>query len=375
VKARGPWSVVTPATGIFVVTRLAIWGGAALAYEWLSHPGRGPGIALWVRVDSGWYLEIAHHGYGGDPTHLGAFFPLYPALVAVLGAVLGDFALAGLLISLLCCAISFELLWRLALPRIGPSGATRTVLYLAIFPMSVFLGAVYTESLFLVLCVGAFFLAERDHWVWAGIAAGCAMLTRSVGVAVVVGLAVLAWPHVARLAWLLLAPAMFAVFPVLLHFQAHDAWAFIHAQAQWDRRLSPLGPVGGLWDGIAALWHSSPGYSRRYYLFVNIEDLAYLLFFTALLPLVWRRVGKAYFAFAALALAIPASFPAHEIGGVVTKGDFPLFSMPRFTLAAFPCFIALAIVGERRRADLAIVSVSFALLTIAIIQWTLGSLG
>jgi hypothetical protein len=108
---------------------------------------------------------------------------------------------------------------------------------------------------------------------------------------------------------------------------------------------------------------------------VNIEDLVYLLFFCALLPLVWRRLGKAYFAFAALALAIPASFPAHEIGGVTVKGDFPLFSMPRFTIAAFPCFIALAIVGERRGANLAIVTASTSLLVVTVIQWTLGSLG
>lgn len=375
VSARGVRSVLTPATPIFVVSRVAIWGGAALAFEWLPRRGDGPGVGLWTRVDSGWYLTIAHHGYGSDPQHLAAFFPLYPALVAAFGRALGDFQLAGLLISLVCCAVAFELLWRLASARIGASGATRTVLYLAIFPMSVFLGAVYSESLFLVLCLAAFYLAEKDHWTWAAIAAGGTMLTRSVGVAVVVGLAVLAWPRAERLAWLLLAPAMFAVFPVVLHFQAHDAWAFVHAQGQWDRHLSVAGPVGGLWDGIAALWHHSPGYSRRYYLFVNIEDLVYLLFFTALLPLVWRRVGKPYFAFAALAIAIPASFPAHEIGGVVVKGDFPLFSMPRFTLVAFPCFIALAIIGERRWANLAIVAASTGLLVVAIIQWTLSSLG
>jgi hypothetical protein len=370
-----PTRVFTPATSIFVVTRLVIWGGAAFAFDRLPHHGGGPGAALWARVDSGWYLEIARHGYGSDPQHLAAFFPLYPGLVAVLGRALGDFVLAGVLVSLVSGAIAFELLWRLALPRISASGATRAVLYLALFPMTVFLGAVYTESLFLVLCVGAFFLAERDHWAWAAVAAGGAMLTRSVGIAVFVGLAVMAWPRVEHLAWLLVAPAMFAVFPVVLHFQAHDAFAFVHAQAQWDRHLSRLGPIGGLWNGVEALWRHSPGFSRRYYLFTNIEDLAYLLFFTALLPLVWRRVGKPYFAFAALALAIPASLPAREIGGVVLKGDFPLFSMPRFTVAVFPCFIALAIVGERRWANIAILVVSSALLTIATMQWTLGSLG
>ena len=98
----------------------------------------------------------------------------------------------------------------------------RTVIYLGLFPMSVFLGAVYTESLFLALCIGAFFLAERGHWTWASIAAGGTMLTRSIGVAVVVGLALLAWPNRRNLLWLLLAPAIFVLFPVILQFEVRD---------------------------------------------------------------------------------------------------------------------------------------------------------
>jgi hypothetical protein len=352
---------------VFVATRLAIWGAAALAFAWFPRHGGGPGVELWVRSDSSWYLGIAHHGYGADPQHAPAFFPLYPVLVAGLGRVLGDYPLAGLLISLAATAVAFELLWRLAAPRIGAGGATRAVLYLALFPMAVFLGAVYTESLFLALAVAAFLLAERDHWVWASVAAGAAMLTRSVGIAILAGLLVLAWPEARRLGWLLLAPLMFASFPLALHFQTHDALAFVHAQDDWDRVFSPAGPFGGLWDGIAALWGTTDNFSHRYYLAVNIENLLYLAPFLALLPLVWRRVGKAYAVYAALALAIPMSFPA-------SNGDFPLFSMPRFTILAFPCFIALALVGERSWAHTTIVAASALLLGVAIVQWTLGAL-
>ncbi len=347
---------------------------AAAAFEHLPRRGGGPGVDLWLRVDSAFYLRIAHGGYHGDPRHLPAFFPLYPALMGGLGRAIGDFALAGLLISLVSCAIAFELLWHLALPRIGSSGATRAVLYLGLFPMTVFLGAVYTESLFLALCIGAFLLAERGHWTLAAIAAGGTMLTRSIGVAVVVGLAVMAWPHVRSLAWLLIAPAIFAAFPLTLHFQAHDAWAFFHAQSQWDRQLSPFGPIGGVWDGIGALWKSTGKYSESYYLFINIENLVYLVPFIALLPLVWKRVGRPYAVYAALALAIPMSFPATPNGVPAYTSHFPLFSMPRFAILAFPCFIALAIVGKRPAAHLAIVAVSAALLITAIIQWTLGAL-
>jgi hypothetical protein len=366
--------IFAPAASVFVITRIGIWCIAAFAFATVPRRGGGPWAGVWVRLDANYYLRIAHHGYGGDPLHLPAFFPLYPALLGGLGRLLGDFPLAGVLISLASGAVAFELLWRLAIPRIGASGAMRTVLYLGLFPMTVFLSAVYTESLFLALCIGAFFLAERGHWTWAAVAAGGTMLTRSIGVAVVVGLALLAWPSVRNLAWLLLAPAMFAVFPVVLHFQAHDALAFLHAQSHWDRHLSAFGPFGGLWDGTRALWRSPGKFSESYYLFVNIENLVYALVFLAVLPLVWTKIGKAYAVYAALALTIPMSVPPTPAGVVAYPSHFPLFSMPRFTLLAFPCFIAFAILGKRPSANLAIITASTALLVVAIFQWTLDKL-
>jgi len=357
-----------PAAVIFFTTRAGIWLAAALSLAWFPGHGSAFGTGLWLRADSNWYTSIARQGYGADPGHMPAFFPGYPALLAGGGRLLGgNYGLAGLLISLACCAVSFALLRRLALPRLGAAGATRSVLYLALFPMAVFLGAVYSESLFLALALAAFVLAEDDHWAWAAVAAGGATLTRSIGVAVVAGLAVMAWPSARRLAWLLVVPVMFVAFPLTLHFQAHDAFAFSHAQVNWQRHLSDAGPFGGLWDGITALWHHTDNFSERYYLAVNIEDLVYLLGFAALLPLVWRRVGRAYAVFAALALAIPLAWPA-------STGDFPLFSMPRFTILAFPCFIALAVIGERAAAHTTIVAASSLFLGVAVVQWTLGQL-
>src|SRR5579862_229637 len=101
---------VTPATSVFALTRLGIWCLAAFAFESLPRRGGGPWAALWVRLDANYYLRIAHHGYGGDPLRLPAFFPLYPALIAGLGRLVGDFELAGLLISLASGSVAFELL-------------------------------------------------------------------------------------------------------------------------------------------------------------------------------------------------------------------------------------------------------------------------
>ena len=104
---------------------------------------------IWARWDSDFFLRIAQNGYDDASA---AFHPLYPALIAVLGrAFFGHYVLAGLVISLLCCLGSFVLLHRLAEQHLGAEGAVRSVLYLAVFPMALFLQAVYSESLFLLL--------------------------------------------------------------------------------------------------------------------------------------------------------------------------------------------------------------------------------
>jgi len=357
-----------PSFELFAASSAGLWVAVGFAMAWFPRRAGigGFGPTLWVRADSGYYLAIAHHGYAPDPGNAPAFFPAYPTLIAGLGHVLGSYVIAGLVISLGCCAIVFELLWRLAASRLGAAGGTRTALYLALFPMSLFLHAVYSESLFLALALGAFALAERDGWWQASLLAGCATLTRSVGLAVIAGLAVLAWPSLKRLGWLLLSIAMFAAFPIALSYQVHDPWAFDHAQTQWQRHFTWWGPLGGIWFGIRALWRKSASFTEHFYLAVNIEALVFLALFVALLPLVWRRVGKAYAVFAAAALAIPLSVPA-------SAGDFPLFSFPRFALLAFPCFIALAAFAEHRpRAHTTIVAVSSVALGIAVVQWATG---
>ena len=83
--------------------------------------------------------------------------------------------------------------------RLGTDGAARSVLYLAIFPMALFLQAVYSESLFLLLSLAAFSLAERGRFAGAGVVAGLAILTRVAGLALLPALAVLTWRHRERL--------------------------------------------------------------------------------------------------------------------------------------------------------------------------------
>jgi hypothetical protein len=385
--------------GIWVWSRTAIWAAALfalftfqpnrnpLAYRWdnpkLTHD-LGAFTDVWARWDSVWFLRIAEHGYR-SPSHAdAAFYPLYPAVVGGLGRVFaGHYVLAGVLVSLLASLGTFFLLHRLAEERLGAEGARRAVLYLAVFPMSLFLVAVYSESLFLLLAVAAFVLADRGKWLPAWAAAGLALLTRIAGLALLPALLVMAWrsPNRRRaLAGIAVPTAMFAGYPIYLALRTGNGWSFKNSQQLWHRHFSYAGPLGGIWDGLRSGWAgieqlASGSHTHRYWTAVpladsdpirtaavNLSALAFLGLFMYLGVIAWRRFGATYGVYCFASLAIPLSVPSSK---------WPLLSMPRFGLALFPIFLALAVVGGRPRAHTAILAVSGILLGVAVSQWAL----
>ena len=386
-----------PAVEIFLWSRAAIWAAAVFAYL-VFEPNRHPRASewdipaytrdlglltdVWARWDSVWFLRIAEDGYGSIERAAAAFYPGYPAAVAVVGRLLGGhYVTAGILVSLAAGLGSFVLLYGLAESRLGSDGAYRTVLYLAIFPMAFFLQAVYAEALFLLLTLAAFTAAERGRFLGAGAFTGLALLTRPAGFALLPALALLAWRSRERgraLASLAVAPVLFALYPLLLWREVDDPFAFTDAQEIWTRHLSPAGPLGGIWDGLRAGWAgvrqlASGSDSRIYWSAVentdpdrvaalNLQGLAFLVLFVALTVIAWRRFGTPYGLFCAASLAIPLSVPSER---------WPLLSLPRFGLVVFPFFLALAWLGRSGRVHTAIVAVSALLLGVSVAQWAL----
>jgi Dolichyl-phosphate-mannose-protein mannosyltransferase len=377
------------ALDIYLWSRAAIWIAAIFAFFFFE-PNRHPDASrwdtprlhelgyftdIWARWDSDFFLRIAQNGYDGASA---AFHPLYPALVAILGRVLfGHYLLAGLIVSLACCLGSFLLLYRLAEERLGPEGAERSVLYLAVFPMSLFLQAVYSESLFLLLVLAAFAVAERNRFATAGVLAGLAILTRAAGIALLPALALLAWRERDRLRALggvALALPVAAIYPLVLWQQVDDPWAFSHAQDRWHRHVSPAGPFGGIWDGAVSAWRGLEqfvvghgthvaGANQMHAAAENLQAFVFLVLFVALTVVAWRRFGAPYGLFAAVSLAIPLSYPSSR---------WPLLSLPRFGLVIFPLFLALAaLTSGRPRLHNAVVACSALFLGVAVVQWAL----
>jgi 4-amino-4-deoxy-L-arabinose transferase-like glycosyltransferase len=376
---------------IFFWSRAAIWLTLLLAYVVFEaryalplHPPTtapppptdvGWGFDLWARWDGGWYTHIAQDGYT-DPHSTTAFFPAYPMLVRALGWLIGGhYVLAGVIVSLIAAAVAFVLFHELARELVGDDAARRALVFLAVFPAALFLGAVYSESLYLLLSAAAFLAAVRGRFALAGVAAGLAILTRPTGVMLLPALAVLAWraPSRARaFAGVALAVPIGAIWPLWLSAAFGHPLEFLGAERnEWQRHLSPAGPLGGAWHGLVAGWRGIeqlvaggnrfPGADDALQAAgLNLEALAAAVFAVVLGIVAWRRLGAAYGLFVLLSVALPLSTPT---------AIYPLLSMPRFVLGLFPVFIALGAIAKGPRSNAILITCFAILLGLDLARW------
>jgi hypothetical protein len=303
--------------------------------------------APFARWDAVWFLRIAQDGY--DDTRA-AFFPLFPLLANGVGLLFGSALVGGIVVSLTALLVALVLLHRLVALDFGRDVAALTVVLVAAFPGAVWFSAVYSESLFLALSVGAVYAARTDRWALAGIAGALAAATRSAGVVLLVPLVVLWWQHSDRrradLAWIGAVPLGLAAFCGVLALSGQDASAPFSAQEVWYRAFA--GPFMAIPDGVAAgvraIGDLVTGEPRPTTPF-DPAALDAMLLVTLVLVLVAlagavRRLPPAYWLYALAALALPLSFPVE---------DQPLMSLPRFAAVLWPLHLWFATWLVRRR--------------------------
>jgi len=354
-----------PSTGGLAERNAAKFDDPALTAP-LAEPLLGP-LARW---DAVWYLRIADSGYAGSDARA-AFFPLYPLLVAALAQAGGGseaaLLVAGYLVALAAFLAALVLLYRLVALELGRPLAGPTLLLLAVFPAALYFGAPYSESLFLLLAVGAFYAARTGRFAWAGAAAMGAAATRSAGILLLLPLALIWWQtrdrrKVRDAAWLALAPLGLAAYAVFLGLAEGDALRFLDVQDAWSRELAV--PLAGAWDGLTAAvdgarqlasgqrevvyFQEAAGDPYRIAA-INLMLFGSLVFAVAACAGVLRRLPLPYGAWVAASLVLPLSLP-------VTPQ--PLMSLPRFLAVLFPIFMWLALWSEERRATARVAAVS-----------------
>jgi len=311
-----------------------------------------PFLGVWQRFDTLWYLKIATVGYAPDDGST-VYFPLYPLLINLLGkAVFDDYLLAALVISSVAYIGALYYLYRLTDMEFTRAAARRSVIYLSIFPTAFFFLAAYTESLFLLLTLAAFYCAKEKRWWLAGVLGFLSSLTRLQGVVICIPLLYMYLRdkeyQVSKLRpdllSLILIPGGAALFltyqrlvigaaPLLSTYQMQ-----LYAQFVWP------------WDNIIATVQkimSSEGS------FINILNLGMTGLFLAMTALSFRHLSPEYGIYMAVSVFVLLSRRTTLQ---------PLVSMSRYVLILFPAFMIWGRWGRNPRFQKLVVYPSVALL-------------
>lgn len=301
-------------------------------------------FAAW---DSGWYWDIARRGYTFSPDAQSsiAFFPLYPMFMRAVAAPFGggDSAtwVAGLVISWGAFALALVALHRFT-ERIFESRevARRTVLLVAVFPWSLFLTRVYTESLFLLTSVLAVSRAHDRQWSRAGLWGALATLTRPNGILIGLPLVLLALRDrpglsevVSRWIRLIPVPAALVAYCAYVYTLTGNPLAWMAAQVHWGYSLGHL-PWQQLLRMIGELLEYGP---YDYFFSSSIAPFEFLhgitaLIFLALTPAIFRRLGVAMGSYVLVSLLVPLSSNTLEGLGRYASVLFPAFMLAGSTM-------------------------------------------
>ena len=381
---------------------------------WPAHeitPGAHNLFTGWERFDALWFLRIAAEGYA-HADGSAAFFPLYPMTVRLLSFLMGGHPLAAsLIVSNLAFLGALIVLYFLTFSELSPEAARKTVLYASVFPTAFFFLAPYSESLFLLLSVAAFWAARRRKWPLAGAMGALAAATRPFGVLLAPALALEAlqqWRSArlklegrfsaraagdggtrdgveprsngtdrsahqaagrlerdastrtlaARLGWA--AATSVGLWAYLGYWQLAFGhfWEPLTKQGNWQRVVSV--PWSTLFQGTRDAF----GFLGRYP--IGYHQLDWLVAVPALLlaGYAFVRFRPAYGFYTWASLLIPLSF--------IFQGR-PLMSLPRLFLPLFPIYWALARLVERRRLAheliLVVSAVGLGIMTMLFVDW------
>ncbi len=319
-----------------------------------------------VRHDAGWYLQISIYGYQylgqltTDVQQNIVFFPAFPLLMRWTALVGGNTWLAhvvsGTIISLAAFVAALAYLFALARDYLDEAQSRTALWLLAAYPFALFYGALYTESLFLLTAVGAFYHFRRREW-WAAAAwAALAGLTRPNGFLLGAALGTLAltpllppWltggtlerkraPHdqadrasafAAITPGLLVASAAgigVVLYSAYVWSMTGDPLTWLKLHAAWGRRYT------GLWYVIGARYAFISEQGWHLYMSNLHHDLLNALGVIFVLAAAWpvaRRFGLAYAVFILINILPP-----------LASGE--LLSAGRFSAVLFPAFLWLA---------------------------------
>lgn len=315
-------------------------------------------IYSWANFDGVHYLTIMMHGYSGASL-IEAFFPVYPYLSKTFNSILNNYLLAGLVVSNGAFLCLLYVWYQFIQKYFSRTIAIYSVVILSFFPTAFFFGATYTESLFLLLVIGAFWSLHEKKYFITALCIGLASATRVTGILLLPAVFLeiifpelqwgITWKKCKKLIvskfsnWreyihpiLIVSLGMLGLLSYMfyLYKSVGDPFYFFHVQSEFGggvRQESMILYPQVIWRYIKIILTARP-FDLKYITYLS--EFAVGVF--GLLTLLYSatKMKMSYVVFALLAFFLPT-----------ITGTFS--SMPRYILICFPLFILLAIWAEK----------------------------
>ncbi|MFD9685822.1 glycosyltransferase family 39 protein [Kitasatospora sp. NPDC059088] len=352
--ALGAYAVVK-AIGLTVFLMLLEHTGDYLKKQ----PGRGGGAHSWDVLgtwDGVWYQRIAENGYDPQLIELhgfplatyyensSAFFPLYPWLMRLVGAVtgLGPYG-SGIAVSVLASLVAAAGIFAIAERLAGFRAGVIAAVVWGLFPGSGVEWAVYSDSLFVALSAWACYCVMTRRWLAAGLLALVAGLNRPTAAALIAAVSIAALVALVRrtdgvarpLTAMLITPWGLFGYVAWVGWRMGDWGGYFKLQrGAWNRYFdfgastvrTVMDVITGHWD----FWQSNP--------VPDLIAIALLIALPGLLVLLARaRPPLVLWVFTALTVFTALS--SNQIFGNIS----------RYLLPAFPLCIGLAVALRKVR--------------------------
>jgi len=321
--------IVSWSANLFPLRTTFIGGGEQASFANPKPYLRNPHLYFRGNFDGIHYIGVSRRGYGLSQQ---AFFPLYPKLMESIYKLTRNTVFNASLISTIFFLLALIYLAKLIRLDYPKSVAVWSITALLFFPVSFFFTAVYTESLFLFLCVSAFYYARKKRWWIAAILTALATYTRFVGIFLIPALLIELYYQtkqfrLVKLLPFLIMPLGLLAYMVYLQNTTGDPLAFIHVQASFGQGRSDkiilLYQV--FWRYAKMLWTVNRA-DPLYMTLVFEASSAVVFFVMSLFLLIRYRFSYAFFNFCSLILP-------------TLTGTFT--SLPRYVLLCFPSFILI----------------------------------
>jgi hypothetical protein len=342
----------------------------------------------WANFDGVHYLSVAEHGYIGIGL-VQAFFPFLPYILLHLPWLLTNGHLNTLVLGLSItnvCAFLLAAVWFVFVKeKRGERFAWVSLMCLLGFPTAFYFGALYTESLFLLFTILAFWLAEKKHWLLAGLATLVAASTRLVGIFLIPALLLelwfswrenrkrkkgirffeelklfiqQEWQHILSIG---IGSIGLLLFMGFLYHEFHDPLYFAHVQSSFGagRQAKLIFYPQVVYRSFMILMTARP-YDWKYFAYAQEFLAGTLGLIGILLAMRVKKVRPSYSLFAIAAFLLPTF-----------TGTFS--SMARYILVCFPLYFLLTnFVQKRHIFSVLLLSISIILLIINTVLFIQG---